>query len=46
MLLELIFEQQVEWNKERTQMLSEHDSTQATKRPDDPVKQSNIVKIV
>jgi len=42
-LLKLQFEQQAEWNKERTRMLSELDRHRASNRPEDPENQSKIL---
>jgi len=46
MLLELLFEQQAEWKKQRTRMLSEHNRSQAIDRPENPGNQSKIFKMV
>jgi hypothetical protein len=46
MLLKLLFEQQAEWKKERTRMLSELDRSQATDRPENPGNQSKIFTMV
>ena len=46
MLLKLLFEQQAEWRKARTRMLSELDRSRATNWPENPGNQSKIFKMV
>jgi len=46
MLRKLLYEQQAEWHKERTRMLSELDRSPSTDRPDDPGNQTKMLKMV
>jgi len=46
MLLILLFKQQAEWKQERTGLLTEHDSSRTTDRPENPGNQSKIFKMV
>jgi len=46
MLLKLLSEQQAEWKKERTRMLSKLNRSRCTDRPEDPGNQSKILKMV
>jgi hypothetical protein len=46
MLLKLLFEQQAEWNEERTRMLTKHNRSRTIDRPENPGNQFKIFKMV